>query len=261
MPRMPELDKQFIENFLPAGGALNPLDLARRWQLTNTRYILGVQSLVPILNQAFDPVAKRFSVRIPFSIVPKPDIQSDADLAKGDILDNLTAVPTTNGPLALIEFSGALPRAKLYSQWETPASDAQSLQRLKDGAFDPMQKVLVSESIGASTANLGPAGTATILKYQAKKVVIQCQASSPSVLLLNDRWNPDWEVIVDHRKAKLLRANFIMRGVEIPAGQHEVEFYYNPPHNTLYVSVASLAFAIGLVSWLCFAGPKCADRH
>ena len=38
-------------------------------------------------------------------------------------------------------------------------------------------------------------------------------ATTPAVLLLNDRITPEWRVWVDQKPAPLLRCNYLMRGV------------------------------------------------
>jgi hypothetical protein len=50
---------------------------------------------------------------------------------------------------------------------------------------------------------------------------------------------------VDGKPDAVLRCNFLMRGVYLPAGAHQVEFHFQPPVKFLYVSLA--AIAVGLV--------------
>jgi hypothetical protein len=69
-------------------------------------------------------------------------------------------------------------------------------------------------------------------------------------LLLNDKWDPNWKVSVDGQPASLLRCNFIMRGVALSQGKHTVEFRFDPPHGTLYVSLAGIVLALGLCGFL-----------
>ena len=65
------------------------------------------------------------------------------------------------------------------------------------------------------------------------------------MLLLNDKYDPNWQVWVDGQPAPLLRCNFIMRGVSLTPGEHTVEFHFLPPAGSLYVSLA--AVALGLI--------------
>ena len=63
----------------------------------------------------------------------------------------------------------------------------------------------------------------------------------PSVLLLNDRYDPNWTVRVDGKPVPLLRCNYIMRGVYLPAGPHTVEFQFQLPLGPLKITLAAIA--------------------
>jgi len=65
------------------------------------------------------------------------------------------------------------------------------------------------------------------------------------VLLLNDKYDPNWQVLVDGKAAPLLRCNYIMRGVYLEPGEHAIEFHFKPSVNALYVSLS--AIGLGLV--------------
>ena len=74
----------------------------------------------------------------------------------------------------------------------------------------------------------------------------------PSVLLLNDKFDPNWHVFVDGKPAPLLRCNFIMRGVYLPAGAHTVEFKFSAPMGPLYVTLLAMSVGILLCGFLFF---------
>jgi uncharacterized membrane protein YfhO len=54
------------------------------------------------------------------------------------------------------------------------------------------------------------------------------------ILVLSEIWYPAWKVFVDGIPAKLHRANYSLRAVEIPKGASKVEFRF-----------ASQSFALG----------------
>ena len=87
-------------------------------------------------------------------------------------------------------------------------------------------------------------GTVKITNYQSKHVTLQADAKTPAVLLLNDRTGDWWKVWVDDKPAPLLRCNYIMQGVFVPAGQHTIDFRYQPPLKYLYISVAALLIGV-----------------
>jgi hypothetical protein len=71
---------------------------------------------------------------------------------------------------------------------------------------------------------------------------------------LNDRYDPQWNVWVDSHRDALLRCNFHMRGVFLPPGKHTVEFRFEPPNGSLYVSLAAIALGLFLCGFLAFTG-------
>ena len=124
-------------------------------------------------------------------------------------------LPTTTARYALFEFTGALPRAKLYSNWQVNTNrrgHAENAGRLN---FDPAKTVLVAtpEKICRPLATNENSGTVEFKSYAPKHIVFDANAPTPSVLLLNDKYDPNWRVTVDGQPAELLRCNFIMRGV------------------------------------------------
>jgi hypothetical protein len=148
-----------------------------------------------------------------------------------------------------------LPRVSLFSKWSVLTNDDSALARLRDPAFDPHSEVVLAQSPGSPLPGTGtPPGTATITQYLAKQIRVQTQSATPGILILNDRWHPDWKARLDGRSLPLLRANFIMKAVEVPAGSHELEFRFEPPCQTLYVSASAIVAAVGLVGWLGFTG-------
>jgi uncharacterized membrane protein YfhO len=91
------------------------------------------------------------------------------------------------------------------------------------------------------------------VSYAPNRIVFQAKSTGPSVLLLNDKFDPDWKVSVDGKPAPLLRCNFIMRGVQVPTGDHQIEFRFAPPVKGLYLSLAGIVLALGLVGFLAFS--------
>ena len=70
------------------------------------------------------------------------------------------------------------------------------------------------------------------------------------MLLLNDHWSAHWRVTVDGQPSELLRCNYVMRGVRLSPGSHEVVFRFQPPMTWLYVSLASLLGGFGLLGFV-----------
>ena len=115
--------------------------LTRLWELTNTRYLLAPGGPWPErINQQLDPKQRRFRVAYPFSLERGSD--SAALLTRRD----------PAGPFALLEFTGALPRASLFDRWQVLADGRAALEKLADPAFDPHQTVLLDQDPGIHPA-------------------------------------------------------------------------------------------------------------
>ncbi len=248
MPRMPADLEAFERALAPRNTPDGAQSIARRWQLTNTRYLLGPAGFLDLLNEQLDPEQHRFRIVQRFEVVPKPGIERPTQL------EELTAVPNDNGRYALFEFTGALPRAKLYTHWQVSTNDAAILQTLASTNFDPWQTVLVSVPLPtAPAATNDNSGNVEFKSYAPMDIRFATQASTPTVLLLNDKFDPLWRARVDGKPAELLRCNFIMRGVYLTPGAHTVEFKFALPTGLLYVSLSAIVvgFILGgcLIIW------------
>jgi hypothetical protein len=246
LPRQPE-DYVAFESALAFQNSPETIHLvARRWELTNTRYLLGPAGFLPVLNEQLDGGRNRFRILSLFDVRPKPG------LTQVTRLDQLTAVPTQDGPYALFEFTGALPRVQLYADWQVQTNDAATLAELTRTDFDPHTQVIVSSELPAPTSPVATngVGSVTLQSYHPKAVVLQAQVHQPAVLLLNDRYDADWRVRVDGQPAGLLRCNYLMRGVFLEPGNHTVEFLFRPPIGGLYVSLASISLSLVLLGIL-----------
>jgi hypothetical protein len=167
--------------------------------------------------------------------------------------EEVTAVPATNGTFALFEFTAALPRAKLYANWQVTTNDQAALDGLASAAFDPDQSVFVAGGVpAASAASLTnrTAGKVEFAGYTPKDMALKADVTAPAVLLLNDKLDPDWKVLVDGKPERLLRCNFLMRGVYLPPGNHTVEFQFRPRMGTFYVSLAAVCLGVVLCGLL-----------
>ena len=268
MPRMP-VDLEAFESALRLGVKQDSsgqwtLDTGtfprttRLWELTNTRYLLGPAGLFEVLNEQFDPTQHRFRLIQRFSVLPRPGIAvpdgiSPEQFANYLTPSKLTAVPNADGPYGLIEFTGALPRARLYSNWQVITNGEAAVQMLANPGFNPQQTVLLSTPLPnlPAVATNENSGTVEFKSYSPKNIIFNAQAAAPSVLLLNDMFDPHWQVSVDGKPAELLRCNFIMRGVFLtPGPQHTVEFQFKLPNKPLYITLTAIGVGILLCGFL-----------
>lgn len=288
MPREPADLEAFERTFSPRNGSEISL-IARNWQLTNTRYLLGPAGFLDVMNSELDPAQHRFRIAQRFSVLPKPGIAVPYGISPEQFANYLppdknTAVPNPDGPYALFEFTGALPRAKLYTDWQTNgAADLNSfttnglsaedlyvfgeagtngfltLKKLASSSFNPEKTVLLDSPLPTTNsiaATNQDSATVEFKSYAPKDIVLSANTFAPSILLLNDKFDPNWSVTVDGKPAPMLHCNFIMRGVYLAPGTHTVEFRFALPNGLLHVTLAGTAIGILLIGFLIFLQQK-----
>lgn len=246
MPRRPELDSAFSQALRPKDPSSYSL-IGRLWQLTNTRYVLGERAMLDVLNNVMDPAARRFSIVTNFDVHPKT-----AGAASLRIQD-FTASLNPNGRYSLFQFGGALPRAALYADWQVSTNDESVLGTLGQTNFDPNLKAYAdtAPAAGISPSTNAP-GAVTITKYQPRSVELSADVKNPSLLVLFDRWDPQWTVTVDGKKENLVRADYIFRGVYLAPGSHQIQFTFRTPLRALYVSLAAIGVGVLLCLYVTF---------
>lgn len=213
-------------------------DPLREWELTNTRWLLTLGSLAEAMNAQLDPARRPFRVALPFA------------LAQPRAGGPITARRDEAGPYALVEFTAALPRVRLFHRWRAGVPDAEALRLLADTNFNPHAEVLVADALPAPAPAATNATAAVRVKhYDPRRWLLEAETDAPAVLLLNDDFDPKWRVRVDGAERPLLRCNFLMRGVAVPPGRHEVEFTFEPPGTSLWLSLGALGGGLGLLGW------------
>jgi len=243
LPRVPADYAAFAAAF-----AQSPI---REWQLCNARYLITLLGVVDSLNDRLDPDERRFEIRTGFDL---ERASPDAHRVQTNAV----------GPYALVEFKGALPRAKLYETWRPSVRDSEALGMLVHTNLNLHTEVLISSETPAPPCPAHPFSglhpgrvpgsalplTARIREYSPKRIAIATDGPGACVLLVNDRYDPRWRVRVDGQESPLLKANVVMRGVYLEPGRHEVVFTWEPPLGLLAVSITSMAGILVLAGWV-----------
>ncbi|MBP7273267.1 MAG: YfhO family protein [Saprospiraceae bacterium] len=72
-------------------------------------------------------------------------------------------------------------------------------------------------------------GTIQLTAYSPDKMTYTTNATSEQLAVFSEVWYPrGWNAYVDDKPVPHIRANYILRAMRIPAGQHSVEFRFEP---------------------------------
>jgi uncharacterized membrane protein YfhO len=132
---------------------------------------------------------------------------------------------------------------------DTVPDPAERLARLQAG-YPLLERALVERPV---TGLHRPAGPATVRVDQraGNRVRVSVRTGGDGLLVLADPWYPQWRVEVDGRPAELLRVDHALRGVRVPAGDHQVVFTYQDRALQLGLALSGLTVAglAGLWWW------------
>ncbi len=224
MPRMP-VD---YERYLNAVGR-HPL---RHWALGGVGWVLAPAEVWGQI--AADPGLRgQFDLQLAYAVVH----------GNGGVRISPTPEPRP-GSHVLLHYTAPSPRYALVAGWEI-LDDATALRRLAAPDFVPFDRIMIAA--GQDTAawpspnRRGLNGEVQRVDYRPGYVHLNVTAEYPSILRVADKHDPDWQVEVNGHPAPLLRVDYLVQGVYLDAGQHEVILRYAPPITTLWVQVAGMS--------------------
>jgi hypothetical protein len=183
-----------------------------------------------------DPLRLWFLAGVKNRVIPQaqfvelrqdPRITANIDHVDGYMLQ---ATDSPNLPShALVQFRDYLQKATFVPGAEIlPTAEAQ-LERLKDPNWNPRATVLLDQAprvLAIGSGNAPAAAQVDLKTYTPHRIEIHAQASQEGFLLINDAYDPDWEVEVNGQAAPLLKADYMLRAVAIPAGSTTVKMRY-----------------------------------
>jgi len=155
--------------------------------------------------------------------------------------------------------SRALPRAWLVAEAEAVEGE-EALRRIRgDSAteFDPRRSALLEvrpeELPRLPGRAITPNSSARITRYEANRLQIETSSPTATVLVLSEIFYPGWFASVDGQPARIVVADYVLRGVPLPAGEHRVEMHYAAPaaRNGAIISglTVCLILGLGLYAW------------
>ena len=135
----------------------------------------------------------------------------------------------------------------------------QEIQALKEPSFQHLNSaILNTKDFGNSyTVGSDTAGSIELVEAEPNRLVYKSSSTEDEFAVFSEVWyggNPDWTVKIDGKKADFIRVNYILRGMEVPAGDHEIVFEFKPKPSggeiTLSASLLGLLLVLGGGGWV-----------
>lgn len=143
-----------------------------------------------------------------------------------------------------------------------PAANADE-EIAKLGTINPGTQAIISREFleGTPVGNAAAAGTALrdttasiqLTSYTPNRLVYKSSSTLPQTALFSEvYYSPGWKAAIDGEEAPIFRANWILRGLQIPAGDHEIVFTFEP--ESFYKGATYSRIASGLLIALLLGG-------
>jgi hypothetical protein len=129
---------------------------------------------------------------------------------------NVFPNPSANGPAWFVQ------------EVQQVKSPAEELQRV--GKIDTRTTAVIDES-QFRTPSVTPdsAATITLVSQDPKVLVYESESAAPGLAVFSEIYYPKgWKATIDGTPADILRADYVLRALAIPAGKHKIEFRFEP---------------------------------
>ena len=113
--------------------------------------------------------------------------------------------------------------------------------------IDPLHQIVVDkrfESIVKASSASDSTCSITLTAYEPNDLKYEVNSSKGGTVVFSEIYYPGWQAYIDGEKVEHGRANYILRAMNVPAGQHVVEFEFDPDTLHATETIAYIAFAL-----------------
>jgi hypothetical protein len=127
----------------------------------------------------------------------------------------------------VLENEEVLPKAFFVDEVEILDTQPDVLSRISEN-FDPSETAFIAEERELQVLP-DTAATVQVSEYNANRILLDITRSEPGFLVLSEIWYPPgWTATLNGEEIDIIRTNYVLRGFEIPAGDHTLEMVLDP---------------------------------
>lgn len=109
------------------------------------------------------------------------------------------------------------------------ANDVEELQAI--GKTNLKDTAVVQQAVIQSLGSIAPDTTATIKlsRYSNDEIEYQAETASPQFAVFSEVYYPaGWNAYIDGQKAGIVKTDYFLRGLKVPAGKHTIKLVFEP---------------------------------
>jgi len=148
-----------------------------------------------------------------------------------------------DGAVRVYENPAAMPLAFWVGGAVGCAENSSAVECLGGTGFDPASVVVLSGADGRESRCPGEEGRVGIVNYEPRRVELDVEAPADGWVVIADTYYPGWQARVDGQPAPIVRADWALRAVSVPAGETRVVLEYRSVPFEIGARVSSLTLA------------------
>ena len=87
-----------------------------------------------------------------------------------------------------------------------------------------------------------------LLQYRADELKFKTQSKTPQLAVFSEIYYPKgWKVFVDEKEVPYIKANYLLRAVYVPAGNHQIRMTFEPEVIQKGKMISFIAFGLFLL--------------
>lgn len=138
-----------------------------------------------------------------------------------------------DGLQVVLENREVMPKAWLVPSVLQVTQPQQALGVLLNQQFNPRQLAVVENPPSQPLPQFGSfngswLGNAQVTRYEGEQIDLTVNNNANALLVLGEKFYRGWRAIVDGNPAAIERVDYILRGVYLPPGKHNVTFVFDP---------------------------------
>ena len=156
-----------------------------------------------------------------------------------------------DGKPAVQRNPAAMGNAWFVSQIDKAANANEEFEKLN--GFDPAVTAIVNKEFDSYLGGFTPAknGSISLTEYSPNTVSYKSNTSSEQLGVFSEIWygpNKGWQAYIDGEPVDHIRANFALRAMKVPAGEHEIKFEFRPSSYYTGETISLIASLLLLVA-------------
>ena len=155
----------------------------------------------------------------------------------------------------VLENPDAVPRAFFVGQTKVVEKAQATWQRLRSADFDPRTTALLPQPLDEPITPLDSTSTARVelQRHTPAEIEWTVETDAPRLLVASEVYYPaGWTASLDGEPVPIHRVNYLLRGVHVPAGEHELVMRFEPSADRIGTWIAAVATAVdyGGILWI-----------